>query len=227
VPGPAGRAAAALFGTVARLRGDRAVHPQGVALEGTFEGSGPGMASGLFSSDREHAAMVRFSRGGGLPKQLPDVLGCAIRVVDAHGSALHQDFVLAGAARPPVARHVLVPGRDLLGAFYSSLLPYRIAGGLRLMGARVEPASHAGSGRLDALPGVVLREGLTVRLLTASPVGPWREVATVAIDAVLTGTPAARLRFNPWNTGGDIQPVGTLMALRDPAYRASQAAAPR
>ena len=35
-----------------------------------------------------------------------------------------------------------------------------------------------------------------------------------------------RLRFNPWNSGGGIRPVGLLNSLREAAYRGSQAGRP-
>ncbi len=64
--------------------------------------------------------------------------------------------------------------------------------------------------------------GGKLRLFAAAPLGAWREVAVVEVERIAPDE--QDVRFNPWITGGGIRPVGGLMGLRDPAYRASQAA---
>src|SRR4051812_31288290 len=91
-----GGVASLAFGAVARARDDRALHPDGVVFAGAITGA-------LFGARR---ALVRISRGGGLPETLPDVRGCAIRVLDAHGSGRHQDLLLASSLAAPVGRHL-------------------------------------------------------------------------------------------------------------------------
>ena len=128
-----------LFGVLSALRGRRIFHPQGIGHEATP--SIPGPVPGergvpLLEGAGRHPAIVRLSRGAGLPEPLPDVLGLAMRLLDVHGPGRHQDFLLVSSASPPLGRHLLLPG---LGGFgrqtFSSLLAYRFAGRLRLVGA--------------------------------------------------------------------------------------------
>jgi hypothetical protein len=215
-----------VFGGLARLRDDRALHPHGIVACGTLRALGAASARGadLLGAAGEHAVVVRLSRGGGLPEPLPDVLGCALRVPDAYGPGEHQDFALASSLPAPVGRHALVPALGFPAPFYSSVLPYRIGGETRMVGAAVQrPAGRRGG--LDAMAQAVREGRLRVTLSLASPLGRWDAVATVDLDAL--GSPDdARIRFNPWNTGGGIRPTGVLQRLRDPAYRSSQAASP-
>lgn len=174
----------------------------------------------FFADRRERAALVRLSRGGGLPERLPDVRGCALRVVDAHGPGRHQDVLLASSLPQALGRHLLLPGHDFGGAFYSSLLPYRIGGRRLLFGAVLTgPAGRS----LDEVEESVAGGGVHIRMLAAAPLGTWMEVARATLDR--RAPEADDLRLNPWVTGGGIEPIGALMSLRDPAYRASQAAA--
>jgi len=216
--------AALAFGTVARVRGDRALHPRGVVFSGTFMASGSMLADGtrLFAGGERRAALIRISRGGGLPDALPDVRGCAIRVVDAHGEGLHQDLLLASSLSRPGGRHLLIPGRDFGSAFYSSLLPYQMGGRRLLFGAATDEPLGSTLAEVERAVGMDRRR---LRLFAAGALGEWRELA--AVDLERRASDEQELRFNPWTTGGGIQPVGALMGLRDPAYRASQAAAPR
>jgi hypothetical protein len=55
-------------------------------------------------------AVVRFSRGGGLPEPLPDALGVAVRLPDAYGPGRAQDFLVTSSADLPL----LFPGRSFL-----------------------------------------------------------------------------------------------------------------
>jgi hypothetical protein len=211
------------------LRGDRALHPDGVVFAGTFQAlaSEAVRGSALFAGGGERRALVRISRGAGIPEPLPDVLGCAIRVLDAYGPGAHQDFALASSRREPVARHVLLPARDFLGVFYSSVLPYRLGWQVGVVGGELESPKASRLTSLDGLrTALVSDQPLSARLLAASVLGGWRTVATLRLDRVVADAEARRLRFNPWNTGPGIRPIGLFNRLRDPAYRGSQAASP-
>jgi hypothetical protein len=198
------RATSSIFAGVARMRGgDRAFHPDGTTLRATFR---PSADIDVALLDGERDALVRISRGLGLPERLPDVLGCAIRVPDAYGPGAHQDFALASSHRARVARHALVPALDSRRAFYSSLLPYRFGTETVIVGASIG---------LDS-----------VELCVAAPLGPWRRVAEVSLHSVAPAEEERALRFNVLNSGSGIAPLGRLNALRDPAYRGSQAASP-
>jgi hypothetical protein len=204
-PSPAvARATRSIFAGVARLRGDRAFHPDGTTFRATLRPLGGGTAVALLHGER--AALVRISRGLGLPERLPDVLGCAIRVPDAYGPGAHQDFALASSHRARVARHALVPAQSYERAFYSSILPYRLGDETVIVGASI----RAGA----------------VELCVAPPRGEWRRIAAVALEGAAPEAEARELRFNVLNSGGGIRPLGRLNSLRDPAYRGSQAASP-
>jgi hypothetical protein len=218
---PPAALAALAFGTLARVRGDRALHPRGVVFAGTVATGGSALTNGssLFARRATYRALIRISRGAGLPDALPDVRGCAVRILDSHGDGKHQDLLLASSFARPGGRHLLVPGRDFGGAFYSSVLPYRVAGRLLLFGAA--PADPLGR-TLDDVEQAVSHGGRKLRLFAATPLGNWQELAVVDVER--TAPDDQDVRFNPWVTGGGIRPAGTWMGLRDPAYRASQAA---
>jgi hypothetical protein len=199
------------------------LHPRGVVFSGAFASVPDALTTGspLFAPGVRRQALVRISRGAGLPDALPDVRGCAIRVVDAHGEGEHQDFLLASSLAAPGGRHLLLPGWSFGGAFYSSVLLYGIGARRLLLGARVEGTCGK---TLKELEAAVERGRARVHLCAAAPFGGWREVARLDIES--NALEAQTLRFNPWVTGGAIRPLGPLMGLRDPAYRASQAATP-
>jgi hypothetical protein len=228
VPLPGASSAVRLtFGALARLRGDRALHPDGIVLGGAFRSVSFDTGAALFEQDEERPVLVRLSRGAGVPQPMPDVLGCAVRVPDAYGDDVPQDFALASSAEGPLTRHILLPARDFLRAFYSSILPYRVGGETALIGARVDGANGVSGDRLEALRSATARgTALEVRMFAATRLGRWREVATVTLHRVVDDADARELRFNPWNCGGGIEPIGALNALRDPAYRASQRSSP-
>jgi hypothetical protein len=205
-----GALTSAVFGTLSRLRGSRIVHPKGIGFEAKIEPltSAPAGVE-LFDRGRSLPAVVRLSRSIGLPSAIPDPCGIAIRVPDAYGGGLHQDLLLVSSGSAPITRHVLVPRKRFEGGFYSSLLPYRFAGETVLVGAS---ACSGGA------------SGLWFQLKLASPGGMWRTVARMDLGARLAAEETEQLCFNPWHTGGGIEPAGFLNALRSPAYRGSQAA---
>lgn len=200
----------AVFGALSRIRGSRVVHPKGIGFEAKLEplASAPAGVE-LFGPSQPRSAVVRLSRSIGLPSSMPDPCGVAIRIPDAYGSGLHQDLLLVSSGSAPIARHVLLPRKRFEGGFFSSLLPYRFAGEPLLVGA---------SAYSEGAP------GLWFQLKLASPGGMWQTVARLDLGARLSAEETERLCFNPWHTGGGIEPAGFLNALRSPAYRGSQAA---
>jgi hypothetical protein len=228
-PEPLAAAAATTFGALSRLRGARIFHPHGVGYGGTLhvarahEGY-PGVP--LLRQPGKHPVLFRFSRGAGLPEPLPDVLGLALRIVDVHGAGRHQDFLLVTSVDAPLLHHLLLPGTaGFLGQSYSSVLPYRVGGKLRLVGA--QPAGHAasaGRGTLGEVVEAADRGDLRFRLALASLTGRWSAVGELEVGAVLPDQQTEELAFTPWNTGGGIRPAGPFMGVRRAAYRASQRA---
>lgn len=146
------------------------------------------------------------------------MLGVAVRLEDAHGRGLHQDFPLASSARAAVVQHLLVPGRGFTGRYYSSLLAYRIGGRLRTVGALVPPGPALDLDELSDLGTAGLRFQLGVMTLA----GRWRQVGELALGQRVPPDEAESLRYDPWNTGGGIRPVGPLAGIRKPAYEGSR-----
>lgn len=204
------RAVEGAFRALAQLRGARAFHPRGVTFRARATVD---LAGGL--ADREEVdAVVRLSRGAGLPAGLPDVHGVAVRFVDAHGPDHHQDLLLATTFTAPVLRHLLRPTVRLDRADATTLLPYRRPSGERVA-FRAVPPDHA---TVDA---VVAALPERVELLMASLLGPWQRVASVELLEVLDDDLA--VRFDPWNTTDELVPAGVLNVLRAAAYVGSRA----
>jgi hypothetical protein len=227
-------AVAAAFSTLAALRHKHSLHPIGLGYEGRLlvpadAPARPGVP--LLRAGAAHAAVLRFSRGAGLPEPLPDALGVAIKLPDAHGPGADQDLLLTSSSDRPLLRRLLFPARSFLRGAFSTALPYELGnervvlllvpvhvrGGRLSHGAGHGPSGGA-MGELRAAP----PDGLRFELRTATTFGRPRPLATVTTDAPLTADQTDALRFNPWTTGPGIRPSGWLNLLRDAAYRASQ-----
>lgn len=210
----------AAFRLASRLRGARTFHPRGEVFTGTWEPAtpaGPLTGSPLFAQD--HRVLLRLSRGIGLPDALPDILGWAVKVLDAHGPGHDQDLLLASTGSGRLGRHLLRPARDLAAVTYSSLLPYEVADAGRcpvvaraVPGAGPAPAAELGALNAAELPRFVVR----LRDLD----GPL--LATVRVDGVAPARTERDSRFDPWHTGPELRPVGWLNRVRAPTYTASQ-----
>jgi hypothetical protein len=192
---------------VAALRRGKAVHPKGVVHEATLSIDGSRAAPAgvdFLQRPAEHPAVVRVSRSIGLPRPLPDLLGLSVRVPHAHGEDRHQDFLLITSADLPVLHHVFLPATEVDQRPYSSSLPFRGDDGLYLIGA--VPRSF---GDFD--------------FSVASLGGRFEPVGRLRVGGRLPDDLDA-LCFNPWNTGGGVEPAGSLNQMRDRAYRWSQTA---
>lgn len=208
------RPLAVAIGLLAAVRRARAFHPAGSTCGAEVEiHDRPHPLRALAG---RHRAVVRTSRGAGLPAVLPDVHGVAVRLVapDADPGAADPetilDLLLSSAGSGRVTRHLLRPGRHPHRATYSSLAPYAAADGRRfVVGARFR------DGRPDLGD-----------LLVARPGGPWREVGVVTVDLARPWSDDEGLRFDPFRCPPWMEPVGAVNRLRQPAYRASQARRP-
>ena len=208
----------ALFRLASRVRGERAIHAKGRTLTGRLTVTGGvGTGAPLLDAPGSYDVLVRASRSVGLPAALPDILGLAIRVLDAHGPGDHQDLLLDSTRAEPVLRRFPWLGRDHLGTLFCSLLPYDVAGTHLLVGAR--PLPGQGRASAESLPDEVAYE-----LLVATAHGPWRPWGVVRTSGELPAPQGRQTRFNPWTTGGRIRPAGPGQIWRRQAYPASHVA---
>ena len=224
----AGAAVAAALAQVAKIRGAKAVHPHGVSYGARFIVDGAPAAPAdceLLSAQAEWPAIVRFSRSVGLPRPLPDLLGMSIRVLSAHGEDRHQDFLLVTSVDLPLLRHIFLPATDVQQRLYSSSLPYRSGSRTFLVGARPDPGSPRpdGSDEFDRLAKAADSGQLRFEFVLASPLGRFERIGEMQIGSRLPDEIDA-LRYNPFNTGADLMPIGTLNRWRRTAYPSSQRA---
>jgi hypothetical protein len=217
------------------LRSARVFHPDGIAHRVSITirptAAAPDATPlGVELLDREgtYTGVARFSRGASLPEPLPDVLGLAIRIDDAHGHGQDQDILLGSSLELPVGRQLLVPNLTFRGTTLSSVLPYRLgSAGTFWLGARVCDPAGSPLVRLSALRAAIASDEVSLTLRYASRFGAWRTFADVRFGEALSERESDALGFNvDENTGGGIEPAGFIQALRRHAYAASQAARP-
>jgi hypothetical protein len=219
VPGPLARASYATFRRLAALRGSRSLHPDGLTFAAELQPRSADLEAEVFRGP-SRPALVRMSRGVGLPGTLPDVLGLGIRVPDAYGQGRHQDFLLVTSGSAPVLRHLILPGpRGFFRHTFSSVLPYAVGGRMVVVGA-LPAAQEASPSEVDRLP--LAAPGGVLELRTATLFGGWEPAARLELGPAIPADESAAFRLNPWNAGGGLRPTGPLMGLRDPAYRGSQ-----
>jgi hypothetical protein len=224
----AGYAAGAVLAGVAAIRRGKAVHPHGIvfAAELVVLRVPAGLERAeLFAKPGRRPAIVRFSRSLGLPRPLPDLLGMAVRVPDAYGEARHQDFLMVTSVDAPVAHHAFVPARDAQQRPYSSSLPYRVDHRRLLVGAlpREDSPRPQNGNELERLIAAAATGRRVFDLATAQIWGRFVSVAELHVGDQLPAE-ADALRFNPYNSGGGLEPAGVLNRLRDYAYPLSQQA---
>lgn len=223
-------AVAAGFYALAVLRRRRSLHPTGVGYQGELLVGNDGRAGvPLFRPGAAHTALLRFSRGAGLPEPLPDALGVAVKLPDAHGPGADQDLLLTSSTSRPLLRRLLFPARSFLRRAFSTALPYDLDGKRVVLllvpaptrnGRSPEGVAHGG-GALAELRAAAA-DGLGFELRIAGTFGPSQRLATLTVGQPLPVEQTEALRFNPWTTGPGIHPSGWLNLLRDAAYRASQ-----
>ena len=125
----------------------------------------------------------------------------------------------------PVLHHLFVPATDVQQRVYSSSLPYRAGNATFLVGALPRPQSprFEGGDELERLAAAAATGALVFDLAVAGVWGRFRPAAELRVGDPLPRE-ADALRFNPWNTGGGLQPSGLLNRLRDYSYPLSQRA---
>ena len=208
---------AAVFRAASAVRGERAIHARGTTVAARLlVPGGARLGVPLFDQPGRHSALVRFSRSVGLPDRLPDVLGVAVRVLDAHGLGSPQDLLLDSTVQLPVLRRLPLPRFDFLGTTYTSLTQYELGRERHLLallpdtGAPSTPFIGGLAGRSD---------GARLRLVAVTGCRSVRELGVLELGSAVPG--GREVRFSPDVTGGGIRPVGWLQDLRRDAYRAT------
>jgi hypothetical protein len=206
-----------VFRLASAVRGERAIHARGTTVAARLlVPGGARLGVPLFDEPGRHEALVRFSRSVGLPDRLPDILGVAVRVLDAHGPGSPQDLLLDSTLPLPVVRRLPLPRYDFLGATYTSLTQYELGRERHLL-ALLPDTGAPSTPTVDGLAG--RSDGARLRLVAVLGRRSWRELAVLELGSAV---PEGRqVRFSPDVTGGGIRPVGWLHDLRRDAYRAS------
>jgi hypothetical protein len=226
----AGSVLGAAFGAVSRLRRAKSLHPYGVVFAAELEVHGRpdlDVLAGvpLLTEPATHEGIVRFSRSLGLPRPAPDFMGIALRLADAHGPGRPQDVLLVSSGDGAVIHHVFAPARSFYDPPYSSVLPFRGDDGAFVLGARLAPGSVTVRDRateLEDLAAAAATGGLRYELGVAPISGRLTPVATLRVGDRLPDS-ANGVRFNPWNTGGGLEPTGPINRMRERVYPGSQA----
>jgi hypothetical protein len=219
-----GTASAAVLSLASAWRHARSFHPRGRTFRARLRVSGDQRFAGTVLGDAgEYDGLVRFSRGAGVAEPLPDMLGLALRLTDADGAGGLQDLLMLSSRSSVGVRNVIVPQRDYVTAFYSSIDRLSVADHTLVLGAAPVLTGSPGSlARLDDLASAISASRIDVVVSVASPLGSWTPVATLTPGAEVPGDKSEGLRFSPFHTAGGVEPVGVVNALRRLAYAGSQ-----
>lgn len=223
-----GTALGAVFAAGAAVRRGKVLHPDGAVFEARLvvPGAAPAPAGAeLLATPGEHRGFVRFSRGIGLPRPLPDLLGLALRVLDAYGPEDHQDLLLTSSSARRIVHHGFLPARDVQDRPYSSALPFRAGGERFLIGALpcADSPRPPGATELDRARAAARTGRLRFELAVARPGRRFEPVADLHVGAPLPAEYDA-VAFDPWRTGGGLEPAGSINAMRRRVYPLAHAA---
>jgi hypothetical protein len=234
---------APLTAAVSFIRQSRTFHPRGILCRAeveTLTTDGPATAVAARLSG---AALVRFSSAIWKQVEWKDVLGCALRFCESpvgeRVRATDQDLLFATIRRPwtmalsPLATHQ----HDFFANHYYAVSPFEVAE-LGRVEWRLTPENKAAAGGAHRSRSerfhAALKEGSANFVLEwARYRKPWAAfddrafqplVRIHLVEAVDLDQEA--LRFNPFQTGRGLKPVGFIHSLRPRAYSGSQHARP-
>jgi hypothetical protein len=203
------------------LRGARVFHPEGFLCRGRWEIEAESELAGeaeILRLGAGHDVIARLSRGVGLPDRLPDFFGIAVRLVDAYGPDRHQDLLINASSSLPLLHHLFLPAPRWFAQSYSTCLPYRSGGGPFVVGL-LPPPERGPAPPLAAMRAAV-EQGVAFGIALSTPLGRWRRIGTLHLREPVPG----EVDFDPWNTGGGLEPATWLNRLRREAYRQSRLA---
>lgn len=185
------------FRVLAAGRRARAFHPAGLDVEGT---AWPLHNDVVTLVDGPVPVVGRLSKGAGLPGDLPDVLGIALRLACHSDGAF--DVLLSSAGEGRLSRRLPLLSRSWHDAWLTSIQPYGDGTRRIWLAAQVTPgAVPLPANSLASLRRRIAAAPLTV-LLSASDGGPWTPVAHVDLTLDLTPDVAGNL------APGDLAPGG-------------------
>jgi len=214
----AGQVVALPIGALARRRGGKPMHPRGAVFDAVLHRHGGGWGIPWLDAAVTESAVVRLSRGAGLPAPLPDLLGLAVRLP---GAGTPVDLLLSTTGRGPLSRLLPVLRRDS-AAVYSSIMAYRSdAGSLRLAAL---PEADGMPSDPAPLAGAVGREGLRFTLAVARGAGPWQPFATLTLTGPVPVLDPD-VRFDAvQNPPPGLVPDGPMARFRAPSYARARVA---
>lgn len=213
----AGRALGALFGVAALLRRGRPLHPRGRTYEFEFLRAGADTGVPWLDEPGPTAGLLRASRAVGLPAQVPDIYGMAIRILvpstDGRGrpggpAERPADLLFASTGQSALGRFVLRVRCTAGGGPLTTLLPVRTPRGPLLL--RLAPLGPAREGYLSP-PG---RMSLSYAIGT----GRWMPLGTLRLGAEVVGREDDRHDPVLHDLPGQVQ-YRCVALLREPAYR--------
>ncbi|KGH46676.1 MULTISPECIES: hypothetical protein [Modestobacter] len=213
----AGRAVAVPLAALARARGAKPLHPRGLTFSARLERWGLPRETGVpwLDSTGTDDVLVRLSRGAGLPRPLPDLLGFALRLPRDPPV----DLLLSSTGTGRWSRRVPVLRQDA-GSSYGSIMAYGSAAGpVRLT------AVPQRSGIPSDRPGLTVHgPGLQITLCAAIGRGPDEPFAQVTLLRP-TDPPDPAVHFDAvLHAPPGLAADGPMARFRHPAYAAARAA---
>lgn len=211
-----GQAFKSVFAVLKLFRPDRPIHRSGVVLQGTLVHTRVFSGEDWMDSSGTEEVTARISRSVGLPESMPDVVGLALRVGDA-------DILLSTTGYSFPTRFLLRPRRALLDGPFTSIMPFRGAGGPVLIAARREGPGPEVT-RLSQLRNFTgeLQWGLHYSRLR----GPWTRFATVRLsvsDGQEGNSQGGGIRFDPvGRPPAGLETYDWTRSLRIPSYAVAQ-----
>ncbi|MFI8193767.1 phosphodiesterase [Streptomyces sp. NPDC085946] len=222
--------AAAAYRVARRLAGRRAapaLHPHGVLCTGRLDVHGT--ADGSWNVpwlDRpgSYRVTARWSRALGLPGNVPDGLGLALRVEDAGGSGAPLDLLLTSSGAGRLGRHLPLPRHRALSGPYSTLVSYRTGDRVRVLAAFPERGPHdAVDVALPALRQALLRAPVRFDLRAAAAGEPWRSFAALTLQEPAPAPEHGTVSYDPYaHRLPGLRPTEWLRRLREAAYSGSR-----
>jgi hypothetical protein len=218
--------------SLARLRHARMFHPDGQLFTGTLEP----IAGSPYEATAQQLGRTVLARCSGAlrrgGRESLDVLGIALRMHRGHKLRVHavptdQDLLFATIRSPltmplaPFTTH----SHDFFANRYYAVSPFELEG-LHRVEFRLDPIDHSprtGS-RAEKLAAAVAAGKAHFELSARKTLTrTWHPIALISFTAE-SHLDQEELRFDPFQCGAGIVPVGLVQAIRKRAYAASQSA---